>query len=160
MKESISVHKNNCNKGGTKQMNAYETSGLYYVDKNIGYNDNAKPTVQEQILTKPDIDDIICHYLDGNILKDALNFIEHIRNTKMKIKWSSFNVWSVRFKRKHVMDIRVAESGMSVRLVYNHIHTGRGFVSQSDLEAVKMLMGSLTRSTSQIREPRYAAFSA
>ena len=69
----------------------------------------------EQVDNRPKIiDDVICHYLDGQALKEALFVIDNIREHKMKIKWSSVNVWSVRYKRKHVCDLRLDKNSLHI----------------------------------------------
>jgi len=91
---------------------------------------------------KPAIDDIVCHYLDGTMLKNALNFVDYIRASKMKIKWSAVNVWSVNYKSKHVLDIVVKEGSWYVRLVFDHI--GRSFgLSEYEKEAIRGLIATL-----------------
>jgi len=107
-------------------------------------------------VTRPKIDDVICHYLDGSTLKNALSFIQYIRDSKMKIKWSSVNVWKVSYKRKRVMDIRLTDGAFGVRLVYDHLGIHKGFVSYQELEGYKQLAGSLKLPTPEFREPLYA----
>ena len=68
----------------------------------------------EQPERKPKIDDIVCHYLDGEALKDALFIIDNIREHDMKIKWSAINVWSVQYKRKHVCDLRIENDSLHI----------------------------------------------
>jgi hypothetical protein len=142
------------------KMNAHVISGVFpEIDhkRNSGYEYIQKPTTQDQKESKPKIDNVICHYLDGDPLKDALNFIEYIRASKMKIKWSAVNVWKVTYKRKHVLDIRITDGVLSVRLVYDHLSTRKGYVSYEDIESFKQLIGSLKLPTPEFHEPLYAA---
>ncbi|MCL2628714.1 MAG: hypothetical protein FWD44_08495 [Oscillospiraceae bacterium] len=102
--------------------------------------------------TKPSIDSIICHYLDGTTLKNALNFIDYIRASKMKIKWSAVNVWSVRYKGKRVLDIIVKEDSWSVRLVFDHVGSIFG-LTEYDVESIRSLVGTLRVSMPRHLEP-------
>ena len=84
---------------------------------NKEYDENGQmrtPTAQEQLKTRPRIDDVICHNLDGSTLKEALFVIDNIRENKMKIKWSAINVWSVEYKRKHVCDLRIKNGSLII----------------------------------------------
>jgi len=92
-----------------------------------GYNENLcyKPVLnsitdtdihlaQEQVNSKPGIDNVICHALDGEALKEALFIIGNIRENKMRIKWSAVNVWSVRYKFKHVCDLSISKNSLVI----------------------------------------------
>ena len=68
----------------------------------------------EQFRTRPAIDDVICHKLDDETLKEALFIIDNIRENNMKIKWSSINVWSVQYKHKHVCDLRIEKGNLAI----------------------------------------------
>ena len=80
------------------------------------YKDSDKETspVLEQERNRPNIEDVICHSLEGDTLKEALFVIENIRENKMKIKWSSVNVWSVQYKRRHVCDLRIERGNLII----------------------------------------------
>ena len=67
-----------------------------------------------QLRSRPSIDDVICHNLEGETLKEALFIIDNIRENKMKIKWSAINVWSVEYKRKHVCDLRIENGNLII----------------------------------------------
>ena len=81
----------------------------------------------EQVSARPNIDDVICHILEGNALKDALAFIDNIRANRMKIRWSSVNVWSVSYKRRHVCDIRLEKGSWSVSQISENINTREAY---------------------------------
>ncbi|MCL2079885.1 MAG: hypothetical protein FWH17_08615 [Oscillospiraceae bacterium] len=102
--------------------------------------------------TKPEIEDVICQYLDGNTLKNALDFISYIHASKMKIKWSAANVWSVKYKNKRVLDIIVRNDAWRVRLAYDHIAPGI-FITKGEAEYIKALVGTLKNSMSGHLEP-------
>jgi len=106
----------------------------------------------EQENRKPAIDNVICQYLDGNMLKNALNFIDYVRAAKMKIKWSAVNVWSVNYKGKHVLDIIVKNDSWSVRLVFDHVAKTFG-LSKHDVESIRSLVGTLRVSMPRYLEP-------
>jgi len=72
------------------------------------------PTAAEQVEKKHKIDDVICHSLDGDALKEALFVIENIRENKMKIKWFSVNVWTVRYKGRYVCDLRIENDSLVI----------------------------------------------
>jgi len=89
------------------EMNNYVITTAALLSLTPGFTEETKHTGPEQVSARPDIDDVICHLLDGNALKDALVFIDNIRANRMKIRWSSVNVWSVHYKRRHLCDIRL-----------------------------------------------------
>ena len=92
----------------------YETSGFYTgVAPNGDYGEQ-ELLAPEQATSRPKIDDVICHYLDGENQKDAFFVIDNIRENKMKIKWSSVNTWSVSYKRKHVCDLRISKDYLTI----------------------------------------------
>jgi len=72
------------------------------------------PTADEQFETKSKIDDVVCHSLDGEALKEALFVIDNIRENKMKIKWFSVNVWTVRYKGRYVCDLRIEKDSLVI----------------------------------------------
>jgi len=87
-------------------MNNYETKNQFAImPKNIYGEETQTPTGQMD--SKPSIDNVICHSLDGSALKEALFVIDNIRENKMKIKWFSVNVWTVRYKGRYVCDLRI-----------------------------------------------------
>lgn len=69
---------------------------------------------QEQVYARPGIDEVICHQLDGEALKEALFIINNIQEHKMNIKWSAVNVWSVQYKRKHVCDLSIKKDSLVI----------------------------------------------
>lgn len=88
------------------------------------------------------VDDVVCHYLDGEMLKNALVFIDYVRASKMKIKQSSANVWSVKCRGKHVLNIMVNQDSWGVRLVYDHVKQGNIF-TPGKAEEIRALVSSL-----------------
>ena len=67
-----------------------------------------------QSTTKPGINDVICHKLDGDALKDALFIIDNILENKMKIKWSAVNTWAVKYKHKYVCDLKIKNDNLVI----------------------------------------------
>ena len=118
-------------------------------------NNTSNQYAFEQESNRPAIDDVICHYLDGNTLKNALNFIDYIRASNMKIKWSAMNVWTVMYKSKHVLDIILRQDTWSVRLVLDHVVKSFG-LSQYDVESIRSLVGALRVSMPEHLEPIHA----
>jgi len=88
--------------------------GLCYNTALYNDTDNEAPSAHEQLRTRPKIDNVICHNLEGDALKEALFVIDNIRENKMKIKWSAINVWSVEYKRKHVCDLRIEKGSLTI----------------------------------------------
>ena len=105
---------------------------------------------------RPEIDEVICNTLEGNALKDALNFVDNIRASKMKIEWSSINVWSVHRGMKHIMDIRIANGTWHLTLLLDHANSGAAQLS-TEMEGVRKLINSLKHSVSSPREAQYAS---
>ena len=95
-------------------MSMFISTALFSGAKFNAYNDTETPSAHEQLKTRPRIDDVICHNLEGDTLKEALFVIDNIRENKMKIKWSSINVWSVQYKRKHVCDLRISNGNLVI----------------------------------------------
>ena len=114
-------------------MNNHVITTAALLDLAPGYTEETKHTSPEQVSARPDIDDVVCHLLEGNALKDALVFIDNIRANRMKIKWSSVNVWSVHYKHKHVCDIRLEKGSWSVSKISEQINTqGEYFPNNSE----------------------------
>lgn len=118
-------------------------------------NTDAALNAYEQQDKKPAIDNVICHYLDGSTLKNALNFIDYVRASKMKIKWTAVNVWSVRYKNKRVLDIIVSADSWRVRLVFDHINADYVFTVREQ-ENINNLIGAMKNLTPTCIEPSLA----
>jgi len=107
----------------------------------------------EQVDNRPKIiDDVICHYLDGQALKEALFVIDNIREHKMKIKWSAVNVWSVWFKRKHVCDLRLNQDSLHIGPV-NDVLGIRITNMSYDHDSLNRLIEALRDSIAGTQEP-------
>lgn len=102
---------------------------------------------------KPEIDDVLCQYLYGDMLENALAFIKYIRAAKMKIKHTSEHTWSVKYKGKRVLDITINQDSWGVRLVYDHIKTGRSIFTPRKVEEIKSLISLLNTPYSGRNEP-------
>ena len=126
-------------------MNTQIELGILYSKIGIvqdNYKKETAYTAQEQINDKPAIDDVICHYLDGEALKEALFIIDNIYSNKMKIKWSSVNVWSVWYKRKHACDITIENGSLKIGNVSDIFATRVKYMTY-DLENMKRLVDAL-----------------
>jgi len=88
-------------------MNAYEATGMTTATMYYAGIKASSLSLFDALKNHPQIDNTVCHNLDGNALKDALFIIDNIREHNMKINRSSHNVWSVQYKRKHVCDLRL-----------------------------------------------------
>jgi len=80
----------------------------------IESHDAVKYDVYGQLKSRPAIDSMVCHQLEGNALKEALFIIDNIEENNMKIKWSSLNVWSVLYGRKHVCDLYIKNGSLII----------------------------------------------
>jgi len=96
-----------------KKMKTYNES-LYYRPVFNSITDTEIHLAQEQLNTKPGIDNVICHELDGEALKEALFIINNIRQHKMRIKWSAVNVWSVHSRFRHVCDLSIKNDSLLI----------------------------------------------
>jgi len=64
-------------------------------------------TLAVQKATKPKIEDVMPHYLDGDTLKSALDFIAYLRESKTNPSWAVHNKWSASNKGKVLCQIRL-----------------------------------------------------
>ena len=69
--------------------------------------DEQKNSVFEQKKTKPLIEDVMPNYLEGNMLKNALEFVAYLRENKMKPSWAVTNGWKATYKGKTLYYIRL-----------------------------------------------------
>ena len=112
-------------------------------------------TAPQQVNSKPVIDDVICHYLEGEALKEALFIIENIYSFNMKIKWSSVNVWSVWYKRKHTCDIAIKNDSLIIGNVSDIFATRVKYMTY-DFENMKRSIYALTNAIVEPQEASYA----
>jgi len=110
---------------------------------------------QEQLKTRPKIDDVVCHHLDGDSLKEALYIIDNIREHKMKIKWSAVNVWSVWYRSKHVCDIKINNNSLHIGQV-SGVLAIRVTNMSYDHESLNRLIEALRDSITGAQKPAYA----
>jgi len=50
--------------------------------------------------TNAKIEDVIPHYLDGNMQNSAMNFVAYLQTNKMPLKWDAWNTWKAHSKGK------------------------------------------------------------
>ena len=140
-------------------MNTYEALGMYpgrlSINKTSNGNNGTTPSAHEQLDTKPAIDNVICHYLDGETLKEALFIIDNIRENNMKIKWTSINVWSVLYKRKHVCNLYIYNGALSIGPISGVLAT-RVTGTQQNQENIMQMIGALRSSVTSMQEANYA----
>ena len=55
---------------------------------------------------RPKIEDVIGDFLNGEALKNALDFVSYLRENKMSPQWSAANSWKVSYKAHNVLFIR------------------------------------------------------
>lgn len=58
-----------------------------------------KIPIEAQKNTKPDIEDVIGDFLEGDALQSAMDFVAFLRANNMKPRWSSANNWRVTGKK-------------------------------------------------------------
>jgi len=136
-------------------MNEYfingNVSGMFAEEKmrDIG-GSNIPAEIQKK--TKPQIDDVICQYLDNETLKDALYIINNIREHGMKIKWSSYNVWTVKYKQKFVCDLKIDKGSLHIGKV-SGVLAIRVTNMSYDRESLNRLIEALKGSVKGTYEP-------
>jgi len=62
---------------------------------------------KEQQKTKPEIETVFNKFLNGERLKNALDFIAYLREIKMPPRWYAANAWKINFKGKFFLSIRI-----------------------------------------------------
>jgi len=117
-------------------------------------NNSAKMSAFDQEENRPEIDTIICQNLDGVALKNALFIVDNIRENKMKIKWSSVNVWTVTFRGRHVCDLTVMHNALRIGHVSDILAT-RVKRMTNDFEYTKRFVDAFT--SSMVEEPATSA---
>jgi len=137
-----------------KKMKTLVTTGMFsalLVNTDRG---ESEQTAYEQLESRPEIDDVICHYTDGDALKDALFVIDNIRDNDMKIKWFSPNVWSVQYRRKHVCDLRIENGSLSIGPISEVLVTRVADISY-EMEKIEQLINAL-RNSMTVTQKAYA----
>ena len=102
--------------------------------------------------TKPPIEDILCQYLDDESLKQALYITNNIHEHNMIIKWKSCNVWTVKYKRKHVCDLKIEKGALHIGEV-SGVLAIRVTNKSYDRDSINRLIGSLKNSIASTQEP-------
>ena len=75
-------------------------------------------TLQFQRENKPNIEDVLPHYLDGKELEAALKFIADLRASKMNPRWAGVhNTWNCSYKGKIICFIRLGAIWHAARKV-------------------------------------------
>jgi len=62
---------------------------------------------KQQQISKPQIEDVMNETLDGDVLKNALDFVAYLRENKTNPRWTAKNAWWVNYKGQHLVSIRV-----------------------------------------------------
>ncbi|MCL2425786.1 MAG: hypothetical protein FWD05_05570 [Oscillospiraceae bacterium] len=130
-------------------MNTNITVGLF-TKSGRSAGDNTALSAHDQVKFRPQIDEIICQNLEGSALKDALFIVDNIRENKMKIKWSSVNVWTVRFRGRHVCDLTVVHGALRIGHVSDILATRVKYMSH-DFDYTRRLIDAI--SNSMVEEP-------
>ena len=59
---------------------------------------------------RPEIEDVIRDSLNGEALKNGLDFIAYLKKNKMSPQWSAANSWKVSYKTQNVLFIRLGSN--------------------------------------------------
>ena len=132
-------------------MNINMTASMVYGSSFDNYKAEVIHQSYVQSNTKPDIDGAVCHKLEGDALKDALFVIDNIRENKMKIVWSSGNTWSVKYRRKHVCDLRIEKDSLSIGPV-NDVLATRVRNMSNNQESIEQIIEALRNSIAGSKE--------
>ena len=62
--------------------------------------DKSVTSFHVQRATKAKIEDVIPYYLDGEMLKTALDFAAYLQSNGMQLKWAAWNTWKAHIKSK------------------------------------------------------------
>ena len=132
-------------------MNMIFTASMLQEVSFDSYKEEVVHQSYKQARTKPNINDVICHKLDGDALKDALFVIDNIRENKMKIKWTSVNTWSVKYRFKHVCDLKITKESLSIGPV-NDVLATRVKRMSNNQESITQLIDALRDSMTGPKE--------
>jgi len=124
------------------KMNDHVTTNAAFMSFAPRYSNETRHSSIEQVNARPEIDDVVCHLLEGDALKDALILIDNVRANRMKIRWSSVNVWSVYHKHMHVCDIRLEKGSWSVNL-FSEYYNARVYYFSDNSECMIWLAREL-----------------
>jgi len=69
------------------------------------YNPAVNDSRKEQERTKPEIDDLIPFYLDGEPRKNAVEFVAYLRADGLKLRWNGRNSWKTNYKGNPICQI-------------------------------------------------------
>ena len=138
-----------------KKMNKHTVNGIFPGILLKAGEEITNHEMYEQVSSRPAIDDVVCHKLDGSALKNALFIIDNIRENKMKIKWSSVNVWSVRYKRRHVCDLRIERGSLVIGQVSEILATRVRNLPYNP-KSLNPLLDALRDFTTNTQEATYA----
>ena len=64
---------------------------------------------KDQKETKPKVEDVAAEILDGDKLKNLLNFLAFLKDNKMTPRWQSYNSWKVTYKNKSMCYVNLNE---------------------------------------------------
>lgn len=121
----------------TNTMTTTQYPNKMYPDTDLGQG----MTAQEQRIERPNIEDVVCHYLDGDTLKGALAFINNVYVNKMKIRWVDVNAWTVHYRWKHICDIVIEKGVLKVQYVQHYVPEEDHYVH--DAESMMNLITTL-----------------
>ena len=88
---------------------------------------------EEQKRDKPQIEDVISNFLSGDALKNASDFIAFLRINKLNPRWSATCNWTVKYKGKNLLILRLHGSAWQYDLEVGSWHIdykGFGFLDR------------------------------
>jgi len=72
---------------------------------------NVHEMLKKQRQLKPNMEDVLSEYLEGDTKRIALDFIAYLQQNKMKPMWTAANCWKTVYKGKPIFYIRLASRG-------------------------------------------------
>jgi len=89
---------------------------------------NNKSLYKKQQAAKPKIEDIANEVINGDNLKNLLDFIEFLKNNKMSPRWASVNSWKVMHKNKSVCYVNLNDRDGSWMIRHSQFTREKWFI--------------------------------
>lgn len=100
---------------------------------------------EKQKASKPTIEAVVEQLLDGNFKKDFLQFLDWLKQEKIRFQWGSTNSFNANYRGKRVARISVGENHAGII-----IHTAErdkfdGYLEGQSDEIINIFMDSISR---------------
>ena len=89
---------------------------------------------QEQKKSKPQIENVISEYLDGEMKNIALDFVARLRTNRMSPIWASGNSWKSSYKGKGICYVKLDRGKWVVIPLLDHLNQYREIVVNEGLQ--------------------------